>query len=150
VTPLRSFTLTLPRGLVLLNQNQRMHHAVRARITASIRAAAMATCSEDEPMRTALATTSKGEPLLRHAYILGVLHPPSRRRADPANWYPSFKAGVDGLVDAGVLEDDDHTRVIGPDMRIGPVAKGGRLVLHIQELTPEQHDGFLWRKAVAA
>ena len=97
------------------------------------------------------ARVSAGEsPVLEHAYILGILHPGSRRRLDPANFYPSFKAAVDGLVDAGVLEDDDHTRVIGPDMRIGPVMKGGRIVLHIQELTPEQHAAFQWGQAVAS
>lgn len=110
----------------------------------------MAQCSEDPAMRAALGLAASGQPLLRHAYILGVLHPPSRRRADPANWYPSFKAAVDGLVDAGVLEDDDHTRVIGPDMRIGPVAKGGQLALHIQELSPEQHEAFRWQEVAAS
>lgn len=109
----------------------------------------MAQCSEDPSMRAALGLTPGGQPVLQHAYILGVLHPPSRRRADPANWYGSFKAAVDGLVDAGVLEDDDHTRVVGPDMRMGPVVKGGQIALHIQELSPEQHAAFQWQ-AVAA
>lgn len=140
----RAFTLALPAGLRLLNANQRVHYRVRGEVTAAIRSAAMMACSEDPVMRAALVTAPTAEPLLRHAYILGVLHPPSRRRADPANWYPSFKAAVDGLVDAGVLEDDDHTRVIGPDMRIGPVVPRGQLVLHIQELTPSQHAGFVW------
>ncbi|MEU8316640.1 hypothetical protein [Micromonospora sp. NPDC049033] len=130
----------------LLNANQRVHYRVRAEITAAIRAAAMAACMDDPLMRAALKEAS-AQPLMRHAYILGVLHPPSRRRADPGNWYPSYKAAVDGLVDAGVLEDDDHTRLVGPDMRIGPVAKGGRIVLHIQELTPEQHTAFQWGAA---
>jgi crossover junction endodeoxyribonuclease RusA len=31
----------------------------------------------------------------------------SNRRADPANAYPTVKALVDGLVDFGVLTDDD-------------------------------------------
>lgn len=39
------------------------------------------------------------------------------RRRDPGNWYPTAKAIVDGLVDAGILIDDDHTKVVGPDMR---------------------------------
>lgn len=56
------------------------------------------------------------------------------RRRDPANWYPSFKALLDGLVDQGVLQDDDHTRLVGPDMRIGEVAAGSRLALHIRDL----------------
>lgn len=146
----RAFTLALPTGLKLLNANQRLHYRVRAEATDRIRSAAMNACSEDPTMRAALVLAGS-QPLLRHAYILGVLHPPSRRRADPANWYPSFKAAVDGIVDAGVLEDDDHTRLVGPDMRIGPVTPGGQIVLHIQELTAEQHGLFQWAgQAVAS
>jgi len=145
----RHFTITLPPGLKLLNANQRVHHRVRAELTQAIRGAAMATCSEEPGMRAALVSAGN-HPVLHHAYILGVLHPGSRRRLDPANFYPSFKAAVDGLVDAGVLEDDDHTRVIGPDMRIGPVIKGGRIALHIQELTAAEHAAFQWGQAVAS
>lgn len=141
MTTPRAYTLALPAGLKLLNANQRIHHQVRADLTAAIRGAAMAACSENEHMRAALATAGEN-PVLHRAYILGVLHPGSRRRIDPANFYPSFKAAVDGLVDAGVLEDDDHTRVVGPDMRLGPVVKGGRITLVVQEITDEQHQAF--------
>lgn len=149
--PPRIFTLALPPGLKLLNANQRVHHRVRADLTSTIRAAAHTACSENEHMRAALAAANPGY-VCERAYILGVLHPGSRRRLDPANFYPSFKAAVDGLVDAGVLEDDDHTRLVGPDMRIGPVVKGGQLTLVIQELTPLQHAAFQWpvRQAVGA
>ncbi|MCU1613732.1 MAG: Endodeoxyribonuclease RusA [Frankiales bacterium] len=132
---LRHFTLPLPAGLPLLNANQRTHYAVRARLTATIRSAAMEAVAEDATLMAALAAAKPG-PLYTRAHILGILHPPTRRRADPANWYPSFKAAVDGIVDAGVLEDDDHTRVIGPDMRIGTVVKGGRIVLVVRGLEP--------------
>lgn len=145
----RRFTITLPPGLKLLNANQRVHHRVRAELTQAIRGAAMAQCSEEPAMRAALVSAGDA-PLLEHAYILGILHPGSRRRLDPANFYPSFKAAVDGLVDAGVLEDDDHTRVIGPDMRIGPVAKGGRLALVIQELSLAEHQAFTWEQVAAS
>lgn len=139
----RHWILNLPPGLKLLNANQRPHHHLKAKLTSAIRNAAMSACSEDPAMRAALVLAAD-QPLLQHAYILGVLHPPSRRRADPANWYPSFKAAVDGLVDAGVLEDDDHTHVVGPDMRIGPIVKGGQLTLVIQEITPVTHAAFQW------
>ncbi|WP_394425502.1 RusA family crossover junction endodeoxyribonuclease [Streptomyces sp. SGAir0957] len=142
-TATRTFTLTLPRGLKLLNANQRVHHRVRADLTHEIRSAAHTACSENEHMRAALAAANP-HPVLQQAYILGVLHPGSRRRIDPANFYPSFKAAVDGLVDAGVLEDDDHTHVVGPDMRIGPIVKGGQLTLVIQEITPATHAAFQW------
>ncbi|MCW2897804.1 MAG: Endodeoxyribonuclease RusA [Streptosporangiaceae bacterium] len=128
-------TIALPAGLPLLNSNQRLHHRPKAKLTAALRAAAMEAVSEDPALMAALAAAKPG-PLYTRAHILGILHPPTRRRADPANWYPSFKAAVDGIVDAGVLEDDDHTRVIGPDMRIGTVVKGGRIVLVVRGLEP--------------
>jgi hypothetical protein len=80
---------------------------------------------------------------MERAHIIGVLHPKDGKRRDPANWYPSFKACIDGLVDQGVLDDDDHTRVVGPDMRIGHVVEGARLVLHIRDLTPVPVDAGL-------
>ncbi|UNO42185.1 hypothetical protein [Streptomyces sp. MST-110588] len=122
--PGRRFRVALPPRLLLLNSNQRLHHHRRADITRVLRRAAWA--------------ASRAVPHLERAHIVGVLHPEDRQRRDPANWYPSFKACVDGLVDQGVLDDDDHTRVIGPDMRIGHVVTGSRLILHIRELaTPE-------------
>ncbi|MEW2081060.1 hypothetical protein [Streptomyces sp. NPDC005283] len=120
--PGRRFRVAMPSRLTLLNANQRPHHYQRAEITKVLRRAGWA--------------ASRRIPHLERAHIIGVLHPNDRQRRDPANWYPSFKACIDGLVDQGVLDDDDHTRVIGPDMRIGHVVKGGRLVLHIRDLTP--------------
>lgn len=131
----RPYTITLPAGLPLLNANQRMHHKPKAQLTARLRDAAMEAVSECPALMEALAAAKPG-PLFQRAHILGVLHPATARRADPANWYPSFKAAVDGLVDAGLFEDDDHTRVLGPDMRLGNVVKRGRLVLVVRALAP--------------
>jgi crossover junction endodeoxyribonuclease RusA len=142
----RHFTIRLPIGLPLLNANDRVHHRVRGNLTRDIRAAAMEACSEDPTMRAALVAAGDG-PVMPRAYILGVFHPARRNRVDPANFYPSFKAAVDGLVDAGVLEDDDHTRVVGPDMRIGPVVKGGQISLHIQAVDAVTFAAFQWRTA---
>ncbi|MFF7603471.1 hypothetical protein [Streptomyces mirabilis] len=56
--------------------------------------------------------------------------PATGRVRDPANWYPSFKAAIDGLTDkkrkgqvltVGVLSDDSDEHVVGPDMRLGDV-----------------------------
>ena len=49
-----------------------------------------------------------------------VSYPPRVKVADPGNAAPMFKAIIDGCVDAGVLDDDDATRVTGPDPRLGP------------------------------
>lgn len=131
------YVIELPAGLPLLNANQRMHHRAKAKLTAAIRAAAMEAVSECPALIDALAAAKPG-PLCERAHILGIYRPNSARRCDPANWYPSFKAAVDGIVDAGLLDDDDHTRLVGPDMRLGAKAKGGQLVLVVQGLEPGQ------------
>ncbi|MFF1282192.1 hypothetical protein [Streptomyces sp. NPDC058299] len=132
------FVIALPVGLDLLNSNQRMHEKARARLTKKIRQAAADAVGECPSLVDALAAARPGV-LFQRAHILGVLNPSTYgRRRDPANWYPSFKAATDGLVDAGLFEDDDHTRVLGPDMRLGRVVKGGQIVLVVRGLEPDE------------
>lgn len=53
-------------------------------------------------------------------------------RWDPANYWPTVKACCDGIVQSGLLSDDDWEHVEGPDMRRG--GKGDpRLVITIEE-----------------
>jgi crossover junction endodeoxyribonuclease RusA len=119
----RSWTVELPPGMDLLNSNDRDGHwARRKRITEALRAAA------------GWAARQQKIPPLERAAIVAVYEPPDRRRRDPQNWQPSFKACVDGLVDARVLPDDDSRHLDGPDPRLGEVCKGGRIVLHITEV----------------
>jgi len=146
VTSYRNYVLALPPGIKLLNANQRIHYRVRAEQTAVIRNATVEACLAHPRLRADL-TAAGQAPVLKHAWILGVIHPGSRRRLDPANLYPSFKAAVDGVVEAGVLEDDDHTHLLGPDMRLGHVVKGGQLVLHIYEMTAEAMNPGVWAVA---
>lgn len=121
----RRWTVELEAGLPVLNANQRLHWRVRSARTKRIR--------EQAAWQARLAAVPK----LVRAHIVGEFRPPDRRRRDVANLYPSFKAAIDGLVDAAVLEDDDDTRLVGPDMRLGTVTAGGQLVLHITELPAE-------------
>lgn len=58
--------------------------------------------------------------LVLGAHVIGELRFSDNRRRDPNNWNPTAKACIDGLVDARVFPDDNHTIVVGPDMRIGP------------------------------
>lgn len=118
----RQWVIGLPAGTKLLSANGREHWRARAAVTAELR-------------RTAgwLARVQK-IPRLERAHVLAVYHPPDRRRRDPANLYPSVKACVDGLTDAGAWADDDASHLAGPDMRLGDVVRGGRLVLTITEL----------------
>lgn len=127
------FTIALPAGIKLLNANQRLHHAPKGKRTAAIRAAAHEAVTDSAELMDALADAKPG-PLFQRAHVLGIYHPPTNGRCDPANWYPSFKAALDGIVDAGLLDDDDHTRVAGPDMRLGHKVKGGQIVLVVRAL----------------
>ncbi len=129
------FVIPLPVGLELISSNQSQHYSRRARIAKALRNAAHEAVTECPALMDALAA-AKPDVLYQRAHILGVLNPQDRNRRDPANWYPSFKPAVDGLVDAGLFEDDDHTRVLGPDMRLGRIVKGGQIVLVVRGLAP--------------
>jgi crossover junction endodeoxyribonuclease RusA len=129
----RSWTVELPAGLTLLNANQRLHWRPKAERTRTIRAASYA-CVKG----------AKVPKLKRAAIVVAAIvveyRPPDRRRRDVHNLYPSAKAAIDGLVDAGVLPDDSDRYLVGPDMRAGEVAPLERLVLHITELEVSRGD----------
>jgi hypothetical protein len=65
------------------------------------------------------------------AHVICELRFSSRRRRDPANWAPTAKAVIDGLVDAGIFLDDNSEHVIGPDMRLGPTQSNEELIVHV-------------------
>lgn len=123
-----SWPIALPEGLKLLNENQtrRMHWHAKSDLAAAIRAAAA--YSARQALRN-------GMPRMERAHIFYVIHPgPRVTRRDPANWAQSAKAAIDGLVDAGVLPDDDSTRCLGGDPRLGTPVKGSQLVLVLTDL----------------
>lgn len=127
----------LPAGLPLLSANGREHWRPKAAATRTIRDAAHLAVKGSPALRRAM-LAARGGPVMERAHVLAVLHPADRRRRDPANIYPAVKAALDGIVDAGVLADDDSTRVIGPDMRLGPTVRGSQLVLWLRPVRAEQ------------
>lgn len=107
-----------------LNSNDRLHRMQEVTITRAWREKAAAAAKDLEaltpPVRiTAFVWKKRGG------------------RYDPGNLYPTAKACVDGLVDAGLLPDDDYTRVIGPDMRHGGTGNP-ELILEIIQLPKEK------------
>lgn len=78
-----------------LNANQRLHHMRRHTLTADI--------------RSVVAWKAKAAKVGRHEHITVQLEyrPGDNRTRDPSNLMPTMKAAVDGLRDAGVVEDDD-------------------------------------------
>ncbi|MFI8085965.1 hypothetical protein ACIF6L_34885 [Kitasatospora sp. NPDC086009] len=121
----RVFVLALPPTLVLLNANGRLHWRVAARRRSAIRDAAAWTARRHKV------------PALGRARIAFIVHPKTRGRFDPHNWYPSAKAAIDGLVDAGVLPDDDRTHVLEVVAKDGEPVKGGRMDLVVTEVVAE-------------
>ncbi|MFC4062804.1 hypothetical protein ACFOWE_31320 [Planomonospora corallina] len=123
----RVWHVQLPPGLPLINANRRIHHMQRAKLTKVLR------------REGRKAVERARVPALERAHIFGIFCPEDNGHRDVGNWYPSFKGFVDGVVDAGVLPDDDDTHLIGPDMRRGPVVPGGQLrllIVQLPDLTP--------------
>lgn len=118
-----SVRIELPPRTVLINANDTLHFRKKAERVKAIRNAAWG-----------IARSMK-VPAYERLHVYFVIHPDTRgRRRDPGNWAPSAKAAVDGLVDAGVLPDDNHTRLLGPDPRIGHPVPGSQLVLVLTDL----------------
>lgn len=98
--------IRIPAPAEWLNSNDRRHRMAAAKITKAWRAAASTACVNFGPLNWPVQITAH-------------IWKPRNNRYDPGNLYPTAKACLDGIVDAGLLPDDDHKHVIGPDMRHG-------------------------------
>jgi len=116
VQPLWTLRVPEPSG-GWLTANARLHHLARSRRTKVLRRLGY------------LLGRQNRCPHLQRAHLVLVFHFATARRRDAGNLAPTAKALVDGLVDAGLLEDDDDTRLIGPDLRTGtPAGRGASWV----------------------
>jgi crossover junction endodeoxyribonuclease RusA len=95
-------TIVLEPPCEFINANGRLHHHAKAKLTKAWREAAY------------VAATAR---TFDSAYITCAIRFPNNIRRDVGNYYPTAKAIVDGLVDAGMLPDDNDTHLVGPDMR---------------------------------
>lgn len=86
---------------VWITANQRLHWSTRMRRTRMLRAYAAS-----EARIHGLAGRRLGP-----SVVTAVIGYPTASRADPANAAPAVKAIIDGLVDAHVWDDDDHTHI---------------------------------------
>lgn len=104
-----SLCVTLTRDQILTS-NQRLHWAVKARRTSYIRGYT----------RTAAMAAAARTPIDGRARIDAVFQYPDKRRRDRYNLWPTIKAAVDGIVAAGILEDDSDDHIDGPFITIDP------------------------------
>lgn len=110
-----------------LSANGRFHWAAKARRTKTLRQRGFWAAKQTKASRH------------DRLHVTAFIQYPTGGRADPANSAPTVKALIDGMVDAGVLPDDDSTHLIGPDFRrdTGRCQRGWhrvRLVLTDQEV----------------
>lgn len=93
---------------VLLTANQRLHWRRKAERTKSIRTIAHV-----------LALAEGGsKPFPGRVHLTVSIAWPDARRRDAGNLHPTLKACVDGIADAGWLEDDSDRYLVGPDLRV--------------------------------
>src|SRR5690554_444740 len=108
------YTIVIPATGEWLNANRRrnMHWSKDRELTGLWRTAA------------GWAAKASDVPALGPTRVVAQLRVVARRRSriDPANYAPTAKACVDGLVDAGIWPDDSADWVEGPDMRLGETA----------------------------
>lgn len=94
------FTIRVHKVL-WLTANQRLHWSTRMRRTRMLRAYAAS-----EARIHGLAGSRLGPSI-----VTAMIGYPTKGRADPTNAEPTVKAIIDGLVDARVWDDDDHTHI---------------------------------------
>lgn len=110
----RSWTITLNPPADWLNSNQRHKRRPDIAIAAW------------RGLSSALAEYAR-IPRVERCRITADLRWPDRRRRDSGNYMPTIKCAIDGIVDAGVLIDDDDTHVVELLIRRGePVASRAR------------------------
>lgn len=93
-------TVTVPiPSAMWLSSNQRLHRMQVASRTRDIRILAKHAARNLPPINGQVIAS------------VAVAYPPQVHRVDPPNAWPSIKAAIDGLVDSGLLPDDDSTVV---------------------------------------
>lgn len=122
----REVVLPLPWPRPPLNHNHRLHRRLEASVVAEV--------------REAVGWLAKAAKLPRAERLVVQLHyaPGRRGRQDAMNWTATTKPAIDGLVDAGLVADDDTTHVheLTPQIHFPPVP-GPRCWLTLQlHLTP--------------
>jgi crossover junction endodeoxyribonuclease RusA len=102
------------------NAERRWHHHERARVV-----------REARERWAWLALAERIPPLKRISVVATPLRPNNRSMPDVAACYPAVKAAIDGLVDAGVIPDDNPHHVTCVTFRAPVVADrdGLRLVI---------------------
>lgn len=110
-------SMSLANGNEMISANDQINFHVRAALVNHLRSLAnieARQCIGDLPENVYL--YSKQKP----CYILIHISPPSNRRMDAPNWYPTIKPLIDGFTDAHVFEDDNDDVITSLTFLRGP------------------------------
>ena len=118
-----SWELTLPYAAPPLRANDRRHWGGQARIVAQIR--------RDTHHMAKFLHLPRG---LERITVCLNWQPNTTRRRDRDGIYPTLKAALDGLVDYGMVADDDASHV-WPSCEIHPLAASPRVWLTIGDVS---------------
>lgn len=118
-----TINLTIPAPAKWLNSNDRLHWSRRAKLTKAWRHAAHIYARQ--------AQLPKG---LSRVRIDALVHKTTGNSFDAMNLYPTLKAVVDGLVDYGLVVDDNNDHVTGPFITDGGRQEKAMVVLTITEI----------------
>lgn len=121
----------LESGNEMISANDRLHFHLKAEITKHLRELANIEARQyvgDLTPETCIFT--KENP----CHIFVHICPPSSRRMDAPNWYPTVKALVDGLTDAHIFKDDNDNVITSFTFIRGPQTtnKKYQIVLEIR------------------
>lgn len=121
---------TLRYGNEMINSNDRMDPHTKGDLTAHLRA-----LSKEIAQKT---QKDSEHPVFSEScpcHICICVCPPTKRRMDAPNWYPTVKALIDGLTDAGIFEDDNDKVITSHLFYRGPVTanKKYRIELDVRE-----------------
>ena len=106
------FEFSLPRNTKLkslnmvINSNDRQHQTDKAKVTKRIRAFAYwHTSMNKDKGRAAFSPSNPCE-------VTVTIYSPTKSKLDPPNLYPTVKAIIDGMTDAGIWTDDNHKVIL--------------------------------------
>ena len=97
---------TLASGNHMVSANDAMHHMVKSQVTRNLREVGSSTVQEyREGLDYPLGQFTPDKP----CHIIVTICPPTRRRMDAPNWYPTIKPLIDGMTDDNLFSDDDDS-----------------------------------------
>jgi crossover junction endodeoxyribonuclease RusA len=114
-----TWVLTLPVDRPPLSLNDRTHWARKADLSKQLR-----------QQTHWLAAAQRLPKRVSFAEVVLTYHPTTQRRRDTDNLFATLKPCIDGLVDYGLVEDDNNRFMLSSCV-IGPVETKGRLTLTV-------------------